>query len=84
MFDYQFLGMVAVVLAVVTRGALLPVVVVTAFIGLVTLACETTTRWYRHRHPRPPRRMHQAAAGSSGGELSRWMAAVERILGSPE
>jgi hypothetical protein len=84
MLDYQFLGLVAVVLAVVTRGSLLPVVVVTAFIGLVTLACETTTRWYRHRHPRPPRRMHQAAAGSSGGELSRWMAAVERILGSPE
>ena len=84
MFDYQFLGLVAVVLAVVTRGSLLPVVVVTAFIGLVTLACETAMRWYRRRHPAPPRRMHRAAAGPSGGELSRWMAAVERILGSPE
>ena len=84
MFDYQFLGMVAVVLAVVTRGSLLPVVVVTAFIGLVILGCEAAIRWYRRRHPTPPRRMHQAPAGPSGGELSRWMAAVERILGSPE
>jgi hypothetical protein len=60
-------------------------VVVTAFIGLVTLACETTVKWYRRRHPRPPRRIrHAAVAGPSRGELSRWMAAVERILGSPE
>jgi hypothetical protein len=85
MLDYQFLGMVAVVLAVVTRGSLLPVVAVTALIGLVTLACETTAKSYRRRHPRTPRQARPAAAaGPAGGELTRWMAAVERILGSPD
>ena len=52
MVDYQFLGMVAVILAVVTRGSLLPVVAVTGLIAVVTLAYEAGTRWYRRRHPR--------------------------------
>ena len=59
MVDYQFLGMVAVILAVVTRGSLLPVVAVTGLIAVVTLAYEAGTRWYRRRHPRPA----QAASG---------------------
>ena len=79
MLDYQFLGLVAVVLAVVTRGALLPVAVVTAVIGLVTLACETTAKLYRRRHPKPSLRPQRGAAA---GEMNRWMSAVERILGS--
>jgi hypothetical protein len=71
--------MVAVVVAVVSRGSLLPVVVVTAFIGLVTLAYEACVKWYRSHHRR--------AAGSvvpAEGELSRWMAVVERLLRSAD
>ena len=82
MVDYQFLGLVAVVLAVVTGGALLPVVVVTGLIGLVTLAYEAGVRWYRRRHPRPASRLGPGSAAPPEAELSRWMAAVERVLGS--
>ena len=82
MLDYQFLGLVAVVLAVLTRGSMLPVVVVTAFIGVVLLACELAAKWFRNRRLRPA---GEAGAGSNpDGDLNRWMAAVERVLGSPD
>ena len=84
MLDYQFLGLVAVVLAIVTRGSLLPVAVVTAVIGLVTLVCDVTAKWYRRRHPKPSVRPRRGGAAASSGELNRWMSAVERILGSPD
>jgi hypothetical protein len=84
MLDYQFLGLVAVVLAVVTRGSLVPVAVVTIVIGLVTLACETTAKLYRRRHPKPSLRPRRGAAAASAGEMNRWMSAVERILGSAD
>ena len=84
MVDYQFLGMVAVILAVATRGSVATVVVVTAFIGLVTMACETAAKWYRRRHPKSPGRPRPAAPAAAGRDLNRWMAAVERILGSPD
>jgi hypothetical protein len=83
MLDYQFLGMVALVLAVLTRGSMLPVVVLTALIGLVMLALELSAKWYRTRRPGP-------AGGAGGrsappdGELNRWMSAVERVLGSKD
>ena len=76
MVDYQFLGLVAVGVAVLTGGALLPVVAVTAFVALVLLAGELWARWYRNRRPRP--------AGTPDGELNRWMSAVERVLGSTD
>lgn len=79
MVDYQFLGMVAVVLAVVTRGSVLPVVVVTTFIGVLTLLYEAGARRYRRRHPRP-----LGPPAPSDGELNRWMSAVERVLRSPD
>jgi hypothetical protein len=81
MLDFQFLGLVALVLAVVTRGSFLPVAVVTIVIGLVTLACETTAKLYRRRHPKPATRRQRGAAA---GEMTRWMSAVERILGSAD
>jgi hypothetical protein len=84
MLDYQFLGLVAVVMAIITRGSLLPVVAVTAFIGLVTLACEAATRWYRRHHPKAPVRLGRVTPVASSGQMNRWMAAVERILGSPD
>lgn len=80
MVDYQFLGMVAAVLALVTRGAVLPVLVMTAVIALVTLAYEAGTR--RHRGA-----AGSAAAGSSppsDDELNRWMDVVERALRSTD
>jgi len=80
--DYQFLGMVAVILAVATRGSVATVVVVTAFIGLVTMACETAAKWYRRRHPKSPVRHQRSAPAAPGRDLNRWMTAVERILGS--
>jgi hypothetical protein len=83
MVDYQSLGLVAVGLAVLTRGSLLPVVAVTAFVALVLLACELSGRWYRNRRPRPAGDA-SSAAGSPDGELNRWMSAVERVLGSTD
>jgi hypothetical protein len=82
--DYQFLGVVALVLAVVTRGSLVPVAVVTVVIGLVTLACEATAKWYRRRHPKPPVRSRRGGPAASTRDMNRWMAAVERVLGSPD
>jgi hypothetical protein len=90
MLDYQFLGLVAVVLALVSRGSLLPVVTVTLMIGLVTLACEAGTRAYRRRHPHrspdagPVRTPVPGARRPSDRELNRWMAAVERVLRSAD
>ena len=83
MVDYQFLGLVAVGIAVLTGGSLLPVVAVTAFVALVLLACELCTRWYRNRRLRPAGDAG-TAAGPPDGELNRWMTAVERVLGSPD
>jgi hypothetical protein len=80
MLDYQFLGMVAMVLAVVTRGALLPVVAVTAFIGLASLAFESTARWYRCHHHQEAAETGAAPPSPSDGDLTRWMAVVERAL----
>jgi hypothetical protein len=84
MVDYQFLGMVAVTLAVMTRGSLPTVAVVTGFVAAVTVAYEAGARWYRRRHPGPVPRPAAGATTPSDGELSRWMAAVERVLGSPD
>ena len=84
MLDYQFLGLVAVVLAIVTRGSVVPVVVVTIVIGVVMLACDVTAKWYRRRHPKPSPRTRPGRSTASAGELKRWMTAVERILGSAD
>ena len=83
MLDYQFLGLVAVILAVVTRGSLLPVVTVTGLIGLVTVAYETSAKFYRRRH-RLSAGGADAGSAPPDGELNRWMAVVERVLGSPD
>jgi hypothetical protein len=82
MVDYQFLGLVAVVLAVVTGGAVLPVLVVTGLIGLLAAAYEAGARWYRRRHPDPAPRPGPGPGAPPEAELNRWMAAVERVLGS--
>lgn len=84
MVDYQFLGLVAVVLAVVTRGSVWPVVGMTAVVALVMAANEAGTRHYRRRRPRPSG--HPAAAGPppSDSELTRWMNVVDRVLRSPD
>ena len=84
MLDYQFLGMVAVILAVVTRGSLLPVVVVTALIGLGTLAYEAGAQWLRRRHPPTARQPGSGQPTPRDRELNRWMAAVERVLHSAD
>ena len=82
MFDYQFVGMVAVVLAILTRGAVLPVVVVTAFVALVLLACDLGAKWLRGRRPRPPAGKSAPQPDLPDADLSQWMAAVERVLSS--
>ena len=86
MIDYQFLGLVAAVLAVVTRGRLLPVVMVTAVVGLAIAAGEWGARAYRRRHPQasPRRARAMGASAPSNAELKRWMSAVERILDSTD
>lgn len=78
MVDYQFLGMVAVVLAVVTRGSLLPVLAMTALIALVMVAHEATLRRYRRRRPAGPGVAESAAP--SDPELTRWMSVMDRVL----
>ena len=80
MLDYQFLGGVALVLAVVTRGSILPVVVVTALIAALMYLCEAVARRYRRRHPAPA----PGSPAPSDTELSRWMSAIDRVLRSAD
>lgn len=83
MLDYQFLAMVAAVVAVLTRGSLLPVVVVTAFVAVVLAACEAGGRWWRTRRPRPA----DSAAPEPvlpDADLAQWVSAVERVLASKD
>ena len=82
MVDYQFLGMVAVVLAVVTRGSLLPVLAMTALIALVMLAYEATLRRYRRRHPHPAGA--DDSPSPSDAELTGWMSVLDRVLQSKD
>ena len=82
MLDYQFLGAVALVLAVVTRGSVLPVVVVTAFIAALMFLYEAGARRYRRHHPVQP-----ASPGSpapSDSELNGWMSAIDRVMRSTD
>jgi hypothetical protein len=81
LLDYQFLGALALVLAVVTRGSILPVVVVTALIAALMFLYEAAVRRYRRRHPVTP------ASGSpapSDTELTRWMSEIDRVLRSTD
>jgi hypothetical protein len=78
MVDYQFLGIVAVGLAIVTRGAVLPVLVMTAAVALVNAAYEAGTRRLRRRHDGPD--VSTDSAPPSDGELTRWAAIVDRLL----
>ena len=84
MVDYQFLGMVAVVLAVVTRGSVLPVLVMTACIALVMVAYEVGARRYRRRHARSAGPSAAGSPATSDKELNRWMSVVDRLLHSPD
>ena len=79
--DYQFLGMVAVAMAVMTRGKVLPVLLMTAVVALVMLAYEAGVRRYRHRidfadsaPDSPP--------NPSDSELTRWMPVIDSVLRS--
>jgi hypothetical protein len=84
MVDYQFLGMVAVVLAVVTRGAVLPVLAVTAVIALVTVAYEAGVRRLGRRHAGPDGPLSVESDPPAEGELTRWAAVVDRLLRSSD
>ena len=84
MVDYQFLGMVAVVVAIVTGGAVLPVVAITALIALVTLAYEAGQRRLRARHAGEADPTSTESAPPSDGELTRWGAVVDRLLHSTD
>jgi hypothetical protein len=78
MVDYQFLGMVAVVLAVVTRGSPLPVLAMTALVAVVMLACEAAVRRYRRRHTQPV----TPDADLCDTDITRWMSVMDRLLRS--
>jgi hypothetical protein len=73
--------MVAVGLAVVTRGKVLPVLLMTAVVALVMLAYEIGTRRYR-------RRIDFGGSGAdslpapSDTELTRWISVMDRVLRS--
>jgi hypothetical protein len=80
--DVQFLAMVAVALAVVTRK-MVPSLLMTAVVALIMLANETATRCYR-------RRIDSGAPGDDGTsapsdiELTRWVSVIDRVLGSSD
>ena len=78
--DYQFLGMVAVALAVVTRRVL-PVLLMTAVIALVLLAYEATTRRYRRRIDFGGSPADDLPAPSDA-DLTRWVSVIDRMLRS--
>ncbi|MEW6474017.1 MAG: hypothetical protein AB1679_17335 [Actinomycetota bacterium] len=82
MVDYQFLGMVAVVTAVVTRGSLLPVLALTALIAVVMVAYEAGARRYRRRHAGGPASSATPSPTPTDTELTRWMTVVDRVLRS--
>jgi hypothetical protein len=84
LLDYQFLAMVAVVLAVLTRGSLLPVVAVTAFVAVVLLACEAAGRWFRDRRRGPVDGGRPPEPLVPDPDLNQWLAAVERVLTSKD
>ncbi len=84
MVDYQFLAMVAVALAVVTRGSVLPVVAMTAVVALVMVAYETVARRYRRRHAGPVGDLGAEAPPPSDSELTGWIAVIDRLLRSPD
>ena len=80
--DYQFLGMVAIGLAVVTR-AVLPVLLMTAVVALVLLAYEAATRRYRRRLDFGGSPADSLPAPSDT-DLTRWMSVIDRTLRSSD
>ena len=82
MVDYQFLGIVAVALAVVTRGKVLPVLAMTAVVALVTVAYEAGARHLRRRHDGPAGSGDSGLPAPSEGELTRWMSVMDRVIRS--
>jgi hypothetical protein len=81
--DYQFLGMVAVGLAVVTRGKVLPVLLMTAVVALVMVAYEAGSRLYR-RHIDSAGSGADSSPDPSDLELTRWMSVMDRVLRSSD
>ncbi len=79
MVDYQFLAMLAVVVAVVTRGSILPVVAVTACVAVVAFAYEVGARRYRRHQAGPP-----GAIPPGESDLTRWMTVMDRMLRSDD
>ena len=84
MIDYQFLAMVAVALAVVTRGAVLPVVLMTAVVALVMVAYGAGTRRYQRRHISPTGPGADDTPAPSDSELTRWLSVIDRVLHSKD
>jgi hypothetical protein len=80
MVDYQFLAMVAVALAVMTREVL-PVLLMTAVAALLMLACEAGARRYRRRIDFGGSSADDMA-GPSDTDLTRWMSVMDRMLRS--
>jgi len=83
MVDYQFLGLVAVVFAVMTRGSVLPALAMTALVAVVLVGYEAAVRRYRRHRPGPAGRS-AAGAPPSDAELTRWMTVVPRVLTSDD
>ena len=77
MVDYQFLGLVAVVLAIVTRGSILPVLAMTALVALATAGYEAALRRHRRRQAGPTGPIPPAE-----NDLTRWMTVMDRMLRS--
>lgn len=81
MVDYQFLGLVAVVFAVLTRGSVPPVLAMTALVAAVLVAYEAVIRRFQRRHAGPPG-PDAATPRPTDPDLSPWMSVMDRLLKS--
>ena len=82
--DYQLLAMVAVAMAILTRGAVLPVLAMTAVVAIVSVGYEVGARRYRRRYAGSTDSAATDSAPPTKAELTDWVKTVERLLHSPD
>ena len=83
MVDYQFLGLVALGFAVMTRGSVLPVLATTALVAAVLAGYEAAMR-RSHRRSARPAGPDAASPHPTDPDLTRWLSVADRVLRSDD